>query len=54
MLIRAELEAALGSRNDARVWYDRVLSLWSDADAELQPTVARIRAARAALGPPRD
>jgi tetratricopeptide (TPR) repeat protein/TolB-like protein len=54
MLLRAELEAALGSRDEARIWYDRVLSLWSDADAELQPVVARIRAARAALGPPRD
>ncbi len=53
MLRRAELEAAIGSRDDTRVWYDRVLSLWSDADPEMQPTVARIRAARAALGPPR-
>jgi hypothetical protein len=49
MLLRARLAAATGSRAEARVWYDRVLDLWSDADEELQPEVARIRAARAAL-----
>jgi TolB-like protein len=53
MLRRAELEAAIGSRDEARVWYDRVLDLWAEADAELQPAIARIRAARAALGSPR-
>jgi hypothetical protein len=51
MLLRADLAAATGSRDEARLWYDRVLSLWAEADPELQPEVARIRAARARLGP---
>ena len=53
MLLRADLAAAAGGRGEAKVWYDRVLDLWSDADAELQPVVARIRQSRAALGAPR-
>ena len=53
MLLRADLAAALGYRGEARTWYARMLDLWSEADAELQPTVARIRAAYTALGPPR-
>ena len=50
MLLRADLAAAAGSRAEAMLWYDRVLDLWADADAELRPTVERIRAARSALG----
>lgn len=50
MLRRADLAAAAGQRAEARLWYARVLDLWADADAELQPTLARIRAALAALG----
>ena len=53
MLLRADLAAALGSPAEARTWYTKVLSLWSNADPELQPTVARIRSAIAALPPPR-
>ena len=53
MLLRADLAAALGYPGEARTWYARMLDLWSEADAELQPTVARIRAAYTALGPPR-
>lgn len=49
MLQRADLEAAIGSPADAKLWYGRVLDLWADADPELQPTVARIRAARERL-----
>lgn len=45
MLLRADLAAALGSAAEARIWYERVLDLWSEADAELQPTVQRIRTA---------
>jgi len=45
MLQRADLAAALGFPDEARAWYARVLDLWSDADSEFQPTVARIRAA---------
>jgi tetratricopeptide (TPR) repeat protein len=51
MLLRADLAAAAGIRDEAKEWYDRVLSLWADADPELQPEVARIRGARAKLGP---
>jgi hypothetical protein len=47
MLMRADLAAGLGFPDEARTWYARVLDLWADADPELQPTVARIRAALA-------
>lgn len=49
MLLRADLAAATGSRDEAIKWYDRVLDLWADADADLKPAVDRIRAARATL-----
>ena len=52
MLRRAELAAAAKQTAEAVTWYDRVLSLWADADAEMQPEVARIRAARAKLRAP--
>jgi len=45
MLKRADLAAAAGYRDEARTWYAKVLDLWADADPELQPTIARIRAA---------
>jgi hypothetical protein len=51
MLLRADLEVAVGRPEAAKVWYDRVLDLWATADAEMQPLVERIRKARAALGP---
>ena len=50
MLLRADLAAALGFPDEARTWYTRMLDLWAEADPELQPTVARIRAAFTALG----
>lgn len=50
MLMRADLAAALGQRDEARKWYARVLDLWTDADSELQPTITRIRGSLAALG----
>ena len=50
MLMRADLAGATGSRDEAIKWYDRVLDLWANADAELKPAIDRIRAARAALG----
>jgi len=50
MLQRANLAAAGGQRDEARKWYARVLDLWTDADAELQPTITRIRGSLAALG----
>ncbi len=49
MVMRADLAAAIGSRDEAIKWYDRVLDLWAEADAELKPAVDRIRAARTAL-----
>ena len=51
MLQRADLAAALGFREEARVWYAKLLDLWAEADAELQPLVARIRVALLKLGP---
>ncbi len=53
MLRRADLAAAAGQKDEARKWYARVLDLWADADADLQPVVTRIRGSLAALGPPR-
>jgi tetratricopeptide (TPR) repeat protein len=50
MLLRADLAAAAGSREEAKTWYDKVIDLWSDADAEMKPLVERIRKSRAALG----
>ena len=49
MLLRADLAAAKGSSSEAKIWYDKVLDLWSAADAEFQPVVERVRKARAAL-----
>lgn len=51
MLQRADLAAALGFRDEARTWYGRLLDLWADADAEMQPAIARIRTALGSLGP---
>ena len=52
MLMRADLAAAAKQTEEAAKWYDSVLSLWANADTELQPEVARIRAARAKLQAP--
>jgi hypothetical protein len=49
MLMRADLAKATGNKAEARFWYLRVLDLWAKADAELQPTIERIRAALVAL-----
>ena len=50
MLLRAELAAGLGQRNEARAWFTRFLDLWSTADAELKPLVDRARRGNAAVG----
>ena len=50
MLQRADLAAALGFRDEAHIWYARLLDLWADADAEMQPTIVRIRSALGSLG----
>jgi TolB-like protein len=49
--MRADLAAALGSRDEARLWYDRLLSVWVGADPDMQPLMERVRKSRAALGP---
>ena len=50
MLLRADLEVAMGRPEDAKIWYDKLLDLWSTADVEFQSMVERVRKARAALG----
>ncbi|HEX7939804.1 MAG TPA: hypothetical protein VF483_12530 [Gemmatimonadaceae bacterium] len=50
-IMRADLAAALGSRDEARLWYDRVLATWSNAEPELMPLVGQIRKSRTALAP---
>ena len=50
MLLRADLAAALGFRDEARTWYRRFIDLWATAQPELQPVVERARRALAALG----
>jgi tetratricopeptide (TPR) repeat protein/TolB-like protein len=49
-LLRADVAAALGHRDEARVWYKRFLDLWATADPELRPVVERARRAYAAVG----
>lgn len=50
MLLRADLAAGQGLKDEARIWYGRFLDLWSKADPEFAPIVARARAAYAAVG----
>ena len=45
MLLRADLAAALGFRDEARTWYRRFIELWATADVEFQPIVTRARRA---------
>jgi tetratricopeptide (TPR) repeat protein len=50
MLLRADLAAATGQRDEARTWYRRFIDLWSTASPDLQPLVERARKSLAALG----
>jgi hypothetical protein len=50
ILLRADLAAALGRADEARLWYKRLLDLWANADPEFQPLLERIRRAYLALG----
>ena len=50
MLQRAELAAALGQKEEARLWYGRFIELWAGADVRFQPIVEQARAAYRALG----
>lgn len=51
LLRRGDLAAALGHRAEAHEAYGRWLALWSKADPEFAPTVARVRAAYEGLRP---
>ena len=43
MALRAELADQAGDSTTAHRWSREVLTLWSDADPELQPTIASMR-----------
>lgn len=43
MALRAELAARAGDSASSRRWSKHVVLLWSNADAELQPTVKRMQ-----------
>ena len=49
MLLRADLAAARGLTDEARVWYQRFIDTWSTAVPELQPTVERAKQSLARL-----
>lgn len=49
-LLFADLSRAAGRSADARRGYRMVLGMWEGGEAPVQPTVARVRAALAALG----
>jgi tetratricopeptide (TPR) repeat protein/TolB-like protein len=51
LLLRADLAAAAGSREEARIFYGRFIDAFSYAYEELQPLVERARKSRAALAP---
>jgi len=51
LLLRADLAAATGARDEAREFYRRFIDAFSYAMPELQPLVERARKARAALAP---
>jgi hypothetical protein len=44
MILRADLAAKMGDHDTAQRWAHAVVVLWGDADAELKPEVARMRA----------
>lgn len=43
MLLRADLEQAMGKVPEARKWYQRLLELWGGADPEVRPILDRAR-----------
>lgn len=44
MKLRGDLAMRLGEMAEAKTWYERVVSLWANADAEFKPEVSRMRA----------
>ena len=53
MKLRGDLASHLGYADEARTWYQRVISLWANADAEFRPELARMRAFMAQSPTPR-
>jgi hypothetical protein len=51
MALAAELAAALGDRETAQRWASAVVTLWRNADPELQPQVERLREILKATSP---
>ena len=51
MLLRADLAAATGARDEARAFYQRFIDALQFAAPDVQPLVERARRSRAALGP---
>jgi hypothetical protein len=50
MILRADLAAALGQRDEAKLWYKRLLDFWARAEPEFQPLIERVRKSYAAVG----
>jgi hypothetical protein len=50
MVLRADLAAATGQRDEARRWYKRFLDIWATAQPEFQPLVERVRGAYVKVG----
>jgi tetratricopeptide (TPR) repeat protein len=50
MLLRADLAAALGQTEEARLWYKRLLDFWMKAEPEFQPLIERVKKSYAAVG----
>ena len=50
MILRADLAAALGQKDEARLWYKRLLDFWAKPEPEFQPLIDRVRKSYAAVG----
>jgi hypothetical protein len=50
MLLRADLAAGLGQKEEAALWYKRLLDFWVKAQPEFQPLIERVKKSYAAIG----
>ena len=50
MIMRADLAAALGQKDEAQLWYKRLLDLWARAEPEFQPLIEHVKKSYAAVG----
>jgi len=50
MILRADLAAAMGQKDEAQLWYKRLLDLWVRPEPEFQPLIDRVRKSYAAVG----